>query len=94
MQLEICSKNAWKSRNKIFEEHNFYPRISSWTSLVQISLTVLEELDFNILLMICFQIEEPNTPAVLRQACAAYITSFIARAKYISIRFEQDWLVE
>lgn len=35
---------------------------------------------------VCWRkIEEPNTPATLRQACAAYVASFIARAKYIPI---------
>lgn len=47
----------------------------------------------NSLLDICWKkIEEPNTPAVIRQANAAYIASFTARAKYIPISTVQTCL--
>ncbi|KAJ7386292.1 DNA independent RNA polymerase I transcription factor [Desmophyllum pertusum] len=52
------------------------------------------DLDFsNSLLDVCWRkIEEPNTPAILRQANAAYVASFIARAKYIPISTVQTCL--
>ncbi|XP_020632916.1 RNA polymerase I-specific transcription initiation factor RRN3-like isoform X2 [Orbicella faveolata] len=52
------------------------------------------DLDFaNSLLDVCWKkIEDPNTPSILRQACAAYIASFIARAKYIPISTVQTCL--
>ena len=34
-----------------------------------------------------FQIENPNTSAILRQSSAAYIASFIARSKFIPVRY-------
>lgn len=47
----------------------------------------------NSLLDVCWEkIKDPNTPAILRQACAAYIASFIARAKYIPIGTVQTCL--
>ncbi|KAL9957553.1 hypothetical protein ACROYT_G039195 [Oculina patagonica] len=52
------------------------------------------DLDFaNSLLDVCWKkIEDLNTPAILRQACAAYIASLIARAKYIPISTVQTCL--
>lgn len=47
----------------------------------------------NSLLDVCWKkIEEPNTPAIIRQASAAYIASFTARAKYIPISTVQTCL--
>ena len=67
-----------------YSDQLFYCNMSFCSCQTQSYLTVFT---------IHCQIAEPNTPAILRQACAAYVASFIARAKYISIRYSCSALV-
>lgn len=53
-----------------------------WLLEIHSSLTPLK----NKLTNNCLQFQDFNTPAVIRQTCAAYMASYVARAKFVSLR--------
>ncbi|XP_015762344.1 PREDICTED: RNA polymerase I-specific transcription initiation factor RRN3-like [Acropora digitifera] len=71
---------------KVFENVILPTHASCHVQFVMFVLCSFDQIFANSLLDVCCEkIEKPNTPAILRQGCAAYIASFIARAKYIPI---------
>lgn len=70
----------------VFENVILPTHASCHVQFVMFVLCSFDQIFANSLLDVCCKkIEKPNTPAILRQGCAAYIASFIARAKYIPI---------
>jgi len=70
----------------VFENVILPTHASCHVQFVMFLLCSFDQIFANSLLDVCWKkIEKPNTPAILRQACAAYVASFIARAKFIPI---------
>lgn len=70
----------------VFENVILPTHASSHVQFIMFLFCSFDQIYANSLLDVCWKkIEEANTPAILRQGCAAYVASFIARAKYIPI---------